>query len=219
MPRPKPRPDSPEGPPSAFGPPVPRPAAPSGTGVSAGAGLGMFGTKPEGSQFGTFMGDLFRLGGGVTQKLGGAAGPALDTGLGTLQAILASQGRTDPALFNRDLAQLAFGNQSAQRNVAGSLAASGLGGSIGGQALQAAVGQAGQERLSQRRAEETNLAEARKRQDLGLLMELIINPALTAQATRLGVSKGNNSGNAAGIGALGSLLGGIGGLLGGIKGP
>jgi hypothetical protein len=138
--------------------------------------------------------------------------------MGTLQQILASQGRTDPALFNRELAQIARGNQQLQRGTAGSLAASGLGGSIGGKALLAAIGQSGQEQLGQRRAKEINLAEARKRQDLGLLMEMLINPGLTSAGIRLGVPSGGGSGSAAKVGALGGLLGGIGSLIGGIKG-
>lgn len=204
-------------PPAAFGPtatPQGGPAAAPGTGVTAGAGLGGFGTTPVGSEFGTFLGDMFRFPGGVQQKLGQAAGPALDTGLGTLQQILQSQGRTDPAAFNRDLTQLSFGNQSLERGLQGNLAASGLGGSIGGKALQAATAGAGQERLADRRSKETQLAEARKRQDLGLLMEMITNPSLTSAGIRLGIPSGSSgSSSAAGVGALGSLLGGIGSIL------
>ena len=79
----------------------------------------------------------------------------------------------------------------------------------------AAIGQSGQDRLAGARANEAALSEERLRSDLGLLLDLIINPSLTEQATRAGVSQSIAAANAArqsgfaqaGAGVLEAILG------------
>lgn len=113
---------------------------------------------------------------GISSNLGGA----------TLAQILESQGATDPRLMNQQIAGIQRGTQSQQAGVQGELARRGLGASGLGQALSASVGQAGEGRIADRRAQEAQTIEQRKRDDLGLLMQMILQPATDASAMALG---------------------------------
>lgn len=112
-------------------------------------------------------------------------------GIGTLSDILLKQGKTDPAMLNQQLAGISRGTQQNQNAVQGTLAQRGMQGSGLGQALSAAIGQAGVGQMSQARAQENQLAEQRKRDDLQLLLQTFINPGIDRWAIQ------NNQYNAA----------------------
>lgn len=116
---------------------------------------------------------------------------ALPAGYSTLLDILSNQGRTDPRQMNLDLADISRTTQGQQQDLRGQLAGAGFERSGLGAALGAAIGQSGAERRSRRISEETQLAEQRKRDDLQLLLDLIINPQQQAYATSQGVSLQN----------------------------
>lgn len=99
-------------------------------------------------------------------------------GMGTLFDILKSQGKTDPRLMNQNIAAIDRGTSQQQGALQGFLANAGLQGSGVGQALGASIGQAGQQRQSNLRANEAQLQEQRKREDLNLLMQMLINPQM-----------------------------------------
>lgn len=126
------------------------------------------------------------FGASVTAAQGplGATGAWL--GYSNLADILQSQGKTDPQAFNRMLGGISQGTNQQQGQLQAILAQRGLGGSGVGQALGAAVGQAGQSSLAGARANEAQLAEQRKRDDLDLLLKLIVQPSTDASAMYLG---------------------------------
>lgn len=82
-------------------------------------------------------------------------------------------GATDPAMLNRELADIQAGTQSAQQTLTGNLAQSGLVGSGLGQAIQAAIGQAGLERRGGRMALESQLADQRQLENLKFIEDLL----------------------------------------------
>ena len=139
------------------------------------------------------------------------SGP-LATGMGTLQQILSSQGATDPRLFNQQSAGISRDTQSLQQALQGSLARSGMMGSGVGLMANAAIGQAGANQQAGLRANEAQLQEQRKRQDLQLLMQLILGPSfqmaqhLDYRDMQNDQAQAQKSG--AWIGGVGSLLGG-----------
>lgn len=107
-------------------------------------------------------------------------------GVGTLSDILLKQGKTDPALFNQQLAGISRGTQQNQQAVGGQMANRGLGGSGLAAALQAAIGQQGVGQIAGARANENQLAEQRKRDDLQLLLQTFINPGIDRWAIQTG---------------------------------
>ena len=107
-----------------------------------------------------------------------------------LADIIASQGKTDPAAMNRDIAGIQRNTQIAQQDLGGQAAGMGLQGSGVMQALQQAIGQGGREQIAGRQSQETQMAEQRKRQDLQLFLELITNPALAASGMGMQTPKG-----------------------------
>jgi hypothetical protein len=111
-------------------------------------------------------------------------GPSAALGYSTLAQLLGQQGRIDPRAGNEVVAGIQRGTQTGQQNTQGELARRGLGGSGVGQALAAAQGQAGQNQIASFRADEAQQAEARKRQDLQLLMQMVIDPAFDHQELR-----------------------------------
>ena len=142
---------------------------------------------------------------------------AQQAGFTNLLQILQGQGATDPALMNRTLAGISQGTQGQQADLRGRLAALGLSGSGIGQALGAAVGQAGANKRADILAQEAQIQEARKREDLNLLLNLILNPGLGAMGLNLGVptsSIASNKGSAI-LGGLGTGLGAAFGSMGG----
>ena len=89
-----------------------------------------------------------------------------------LADLLAGRGATPPNLLNRNLADLSISNQNQQDAVRGMLAAGGQTGNMGGNALEAAVGQAGVEGRGRLLAEDTAAQHERYMQILQLLLGL-----------------------------------------------
>jgi len=114
---------------------------------------------------------------------------ALSAGFRNLLDIIKSQGRTDPRLFNEQLLSIRRGTEAAQGQTGESMAATGMDQSGVGQAIQAAIGQGGENRVAAATAQEQAAAEQRKRQDLMLLLQLIIGPQLQKRSQDLGVSQ------------------------------
>lgn len=108
--------------------------------------------------------------------------------LGSLFELIGREGKTDPQVFNRNLAASARDTQSQQDAARAGLARSGIGGSGVGAALQAAIGNAGASRASGLRANEASQAEDRRRGDLQLLLQLLIGPALQQSGIEQGLS-------------------------------
>lgn len=130
-----------------------------------------------------------------------------------LDELLQLRGRTDPAAFNLDIADIERRAQTGQRAVQAEAARAGLTGSRAFTALGTAVGEAGRERVSRRRAEETRLAEQRFREDLQRIVQLFVDPTLRAQAIRVAARQAKKSG---GLGEVGQFLQGAGGTAAGV---
>lgn len=152
-----------------------------------------------------------------------AAPTAGRLGLSTLIDVLASRGRTDPALFNQQVADIQRGTQGQQQAIQQQGAQAGLQGSGVMAALQAAAGQAGEDRIAQAKAQENAMAEERRRQDLDLLMRMIMDPSMELFGIHQNVEQAEKQrtlqrdaalANAIG-GLFGSIFGGIGGGGGG----
>lgn len=130
-------------------------------------------------------------------------------GYQTLYQILASQGATDPRLMNRTLAGVSRGTEAGQQGLAAGMASRGLGDSGLAAALSSAIQQGGTETKAGVLAEEAQRQEERKRQDLGLLLSLIVGPQLTMrgqdQALRAAQARGGGAGTDW-MGLIGSLL-------------
>jgi hypothetical protein len=139
---------------------------------------------------------------------------AQDVGFQNLLQILGSKGATDPALMNRQLADISRTNQGQQDQFQAQLARMGLGGSGVGSAISGAIGQHGGEQRAQAIAQETAMQEERKRQDLNLLLNLILNPGLGALGARLGVPVATGGGGNTGAAVLGGIGTGVGSMWG-----
>lgn len=153
--------------------------------------------------------DALNLVGSIFPSLTQAAPQALDTGLGTLQQILGLQGATDPALFNRQLADISRTTQGQQDALQGQLSRLGIQNSGVGQALGTAIGAGGADRRAGAIAQEQALQEERKRSDLvNLLLPLLIQPGQQASSNIFGIpsSPGSNTGSAL-LGAVGTGIG------------
>ena len=110
---------------------------------------------------------------------------ATPVGYGNLMEILLGQGKTDPTAFNRQIAANDRGTATSQQNVQGAFAQQGLQNSGLGMALQGAIGAGGAQRNADVRGQEAQLAEARKREDLNLFMQMVMNPATDQGALAL----------------------------------
>ncbi len=133
--------------------------------------------------------------------------------LGSLFQIVGQQGRTSPLLLNQELADIASRTQGAQQAFGGQLAGAGLGRSGVGQAIQAAIGQAGQEQIGRRQAQESALAEERRRADIQNLLNALLGPALGLQEQQFQRVQQGRSERAALTGqVVGGLAGGAGAL-------
>jgi len=104
---------------------------------------------------------------------------------GNLMNILMSQGRTDPALMNRQIAQIGSTTQAGQQAAAGRLAGMGLEGSMAGQGLLSAIGQSGVGQVADLKAREAAAAEERRRQDLMLWLQTYLAPRLTRRGQNI----------------------------------
>jgi hypothetical protein len=157
-----------------------------------------------------FYGNLGAGNAGVLEGFNAIASPI---GLSTLVENLLSQGKTDPRAMNMQLADISRGTQSERDVTGGELARRGLTGSMGGAALQAAIGQAGQNRRAGAIAKETQIAEERKRADLDQLLRMIIQPSIDYAGIGAGLSAQNRQADqqqkAAQWAAIASLLGGF----------
>ena len=118
---------------------------------------------------------------------------ATPVGYGNLMEILLSGGKTDPTAFNRQIAANDRGTATSQQNVQGAFAQQGLQNSGLGMALQGAIGAGGAQRNADVRGQEAQLAEARKREDLNLFMQMVMNPATDQGA--LALNQYNQSAN------------------------
>ena len=152
----------------------------------------------------------------TTALRGGQAGAATATPVAYANLIeaLLGKGQTDPALVNRQVADISRGTAGQQQQVQGELARRGMSRSGVGQALSTAVGQGGENRIAQMRATEAQLAEDRKRQDLDLFLRMVVDPSLNSYGLTQGVAMQNrqmqqNQQNGY-LALLGTLLGGIG---------
>ena len=141
----------------------------------------------------------WRPGGGAFPDAGGFRAPAPQQGAATipgvanqnLMDILMSGGATDPRLMNQQVAGIDRGTQGAQMTARGNLAAGGLQGSRLGEALQAAIGQAGEERQAGLQADEAQRMEQRKRDDLALFLQVYLQPMLEQYAIKTGQYQAN----------------------------
>jgi hypothetical protein len=139
---------------------------------------------------------------------------ALPLGMAGLSQILASQGQTDPRLFNQQLAAISQGGQSRQMDLEGALARMGLQSSGLGRALSSATGQSTENRLASARGQEARLAEQRRRSDVMNALQLLLGTSLGAAGQKVNLVAANSSGGS----GLGALLGTAGTVLGSIYG-
>ena len=123
----------------------------------------------------------------ILPHIGAAGASILPAGFDTLANIIGLQGQIDPALMNRQLAQIGQSTQGLQTAQMGELARLGITGSGVGQGIHAALGMSGVGKQAQLRAEEQRLAEERMRKDLQLLYQMILGPGLQMSGQRLGV--------------------------------
>ena len=143
----------------------------------------------------------------------GPGAGSLNTGLSNLLGILQSQGQVDPRSRNRALVNVGRGTEAQQTAQSQSSAQRGLQNSGVGQAINAAIGASGADRAAAVDADFVAQGEQRKRQDLLLLLQLLINPSLQQQGLTnnalLGKASIDQQNRGATIGALSSLGGGI----------
>lgn len=140
--------------------------------------------KADGSGGGNSMSNDFSFPKGYPE------GPGRNQAFTTLMEILGQQGQTDPRAMNRLLTGIQRGTQTTQSGLQQSLAQAGPGmqQSGVGQALNAAIGQAGEGRKAGVIANEAQLAEDRKRSDLMMWLQMVVDPSLTSYGIREGVA-------------------------------
>jgi hypothetical protein len=147
--------------------------------------------------------------------LAGISPTAGTLGYGNLLKLLASEGRTDPRAMNAQMAQIQQGTQGAQMQQQGMAARQGFGNSGVNAALQAALGNAGNARQSDVRARDAQLAEERKRGDMAIFNDLIVNPGMQyaslASGAGLQQQQTQQQERAAKYGAYASLIGALAG--------
>lgn len=146
---------------------------------------GLTAAKPSQAYGGTGVGLAYGL-----QQSGEIANPLA---YGNLIQMLLGQGKTDPALMNRQIGQIGRDTQMGQTQLAGELARTGNTRSGVGQATSAAMGQAGRGQVADLRAQDTAMAADRQRQDLGLFMQMIQNPMLDLAGIGAGIAGQNRA--------------------------
>jgi len=114
-------------------------------------------------------------------------------GMETLLQILQSQGATDPTMMNQILSGISRDTATQQRFSQGQFAGAGAQNSGLASAISGALGQAGIDQQAQVRAQEIQRAEQRKRDDLGLLMELVLGPQLNREQMANNIAVANAS--------------------------
>jgi len=151
----------------------------------------------------------------ITNTMGPFAGTGIGLGLSSLNEILFNQGKTDPRAHQRNLREIGRDTQNQRLTLQGNAAQRGLQNSGALAAIDASVGAAGGDRLARAESDETQRAEKRKRDDLLLMLQTLINPGLQASAITAQRDVGLAGGQAAQEGAyaqaLAALFGGMGG--------
>lgn len=137
-----------------------------------------------------------------------AAIPLLGGAYGNLAEILASKGATDPRILNREITGIGRGTEGNIQEIQAQLARSGLGSSGLGQALAAAAGQSGVEDIATARARDAALQEQRKREDIMLAIQAILNPRQRQQEIQKSAPHGTQ-----GSGLGGDALKAVAGIL------
>jgi hypothetical protein len=175
------------------------PTAISGAGATAGAGAGGASSAGIMSKIANALGlgstayGLYELFGGDS---GGSAGANVNLGGGsaqeaigmmTLLDILLSQGKTDPRALNREKTTIARQTEAEQQRQSEQAARMGLSGFAGMPALQAAIGAGGTQQIADAEAREAQIQEQRKRDDLNLLLDLIIGPDIQRAGIQAGI--------------------------------
>jgi len=152
-----------------------------------------FGSQPFGE-------GLRRTTATIGNQVGGFGAQALPLGLSTLNEILFSQGKIDPRSRNRALVNVGRNTESQVTANRQSAAGAGLQGSgvVGaGGAVEAALRASGADRAAAVDADFVQQEEQRKRSDLALLLELIINPSLQGANVAAGLEAQNVQSSAA----------------------
>ena len=171
------------------------PAAGGGGGAAgAGSGLGWQDWTKIGTSALGLAGASGGSGGGGGGFTGGQSnffqGPASQPLLGKsfeqLMALLMREGRTDPRLLNRNVNANARATESQQQAVRGSAAMRGMQNSGVNNAIEAAVGASGADRQAGIYADDAALAEQRQRDNLKLLLDMIIKPGIDYSAIESG---------------------------------
>ena len=121
----------------------------------------------------------------------GLANNAQTMGLARLNEILARGGKADPALLNRNLVASNRDTEGNVNAIQEEMARRGLGGSLAGVGLEGAAREAGSSRNASLRADELAREEGRKRTDLGLMQQLVTDPAIDLTALGMGQFNAN----------------------------
>jgi len=154
--------------------------------------VGQQGTGQQPSQQG------FRRGGlTLGNNIGSFSGTGLPLGLSTLNEILLSQGEVDPRARNRALTGVRRDTEAQQVGNRQSFAQRGLQNSGAGAAIDAAIGAAGGDRAAAVETDFVRQGEDRKRNDLLLMLQLLINPGLQGANIAAGLEAQNIQGDAA----------------------
>lgn len=128
-----------------------------------------------------------------------------------LAGIIGGQGASDPRLLNRMMTNIDRGTEGQQQALGARLAQGGLQGSGIGAALQAAIGQGGQNRRVAAQEREIMTQESRKRNDLGLILQQLINPQMQGIGQQIGMDQFNSNlaqqNKAASMALVGDLAG------------
>ena len=148
----------------------------------------------------------------ITGSLGAFGGTGIGLASANLNEILFNRGRTDRTAFNRDLRGIQRDTEAERQAFAGQGVSQGFqpGTSGARSAIDAAIGQTGLDREAAARANETELAEKRQREDIMAALEFFIKPGIQtagiAASRDLGFSAQNSQERAALIGAIGQLF-------------
>jgi hypothetical protein len=122
--------------------------------------------------------------------------------------IILSQGKTDPQLLNRELQGIQRSGEADVGSLEEAMGAQGYTSGVGS-ALALARKAATGEMMSDARAREAAMQEQRKREDLKLVLDLIINPRLQRRGQNYALMAAKAAGKGGGLNWA-SILGGLG---------
>ncbi len=161
--------------------------------------LDFIGRGLRGQNFGTQTPNegFNRAGAGLGQNLGGFGAQGLPLGLSTLNEILLSQGKIDPQARNRALVNVGRNTEAQQVGNRQSFAQRGLQNSGAGAAIDAAIGASGADRAAAVESDFVQQEEKRKRDDLLLMLQVLINPTLQGSSISAGLSGQQSAADAA----------------------